>query len=68
MDFAYIIGQTLGFIAVALGFLTYQMKTQKQLLIVLMITCCVFSVHYFLLGALPGCMLNLVGAVRCVFY
>ena len=59
---AYIIGQIIGVIAVAGTFVSYQTKTQKQLLIVNMIATALFCVHYMLLGASSGMVLNLFDA------
>lgn len=58
-----IIGQILGVVAVICGFVSYQMRTQKQLLVVNTITCAVFCLHYILIGALSGCALNAL----CIF-
>ena len=67
-DWIMLIGQALGVVAVILGFVTYQMKSPKALLIVNMITCGVFCAHYLLIGAISGFVLNAVGMVRNVFY
>ena len=64
----YGIGQALGFVAIALGFISYQMKTQKQLLAVQLATCIVFCVHYFLIGAYTGMAMNCVGVLRNIVY
>ena len=50
----FIIGQTLGFVAVILGILSYQMKTQKKLLILKLANGLVSAIHYFFLGAFEG--------------
>ena len=68
MDFLQIVGQALGIVAVILGFITYQVKTDKKLLFVQLLTCAVFSVHYYILGALPAAVLNIVGVARNVVY
>ena len=68
IDWIMLIGQFLGVVAVILGFITYQMKSPKALLIVNMITCGVFCAHYLLIGAISGFVLNAVGMVRNVFY
>ena len=68
MDIAEIIGQILGFVAVILGFISYQVKTDKQLLFVHLLTCAVFSVNYYLLGAIPAAILNGVGVIRNIVY
>lgn len=64
----YMIGQALGVVAIVLGFVSYQMKTQKQLLVMQIITCVVFCVHYMLIGAVSGMSLNAVCALRNIVY
>lgn len=68
MDYAQIIGQGFGIVAIILGFLTYQMKSKKGLLIIQLLTCMVFVVHYFLIGAIPACALNFVATLRNFVY
>lgn len=68
IDWIVLIGQAFGVIAVILGFITYQMKSPKALLVVNMITCAVFCVHYLLIGAISGFALNAVGMLRNVVY
>ena len=68
LDWAMLIGQALGIVAVILGFITYQMRSQKALLVVNMITCAVFCGHYLLIGAISGFALNAVGFVRNLVY
>ena len=63
----FIIGQVFGVIAIILGFLSYQMKTQKQLLICQTATSLVFCIHYFLIGATTGMAMNMVNVVRNIF-
>ena len=63
-----LIGQILGGVAVLLGFLSYQMKTQKQLLFMQTLTGAVFCVHYALIGAAVGMVLNLIGILRNLCY
>ena len=67
-DPIYVIGQLLGAVAIVLGFVTYQMKTQKGLIAVNTTICIVFSVHYLMIGALPAMAMNAIGAIRGVFY
>ncbi len=68
IDWAMLIGQALGVVAVILGFITYQMKAPKALLIVNLITCGVFCVHYLLIGAISGAVMNGIGILRNVVY
>ena len=69
MDIREIIGQIFGIIAVILGFVIYQVKDAKKLLLVQILTSTVFCIHYGLIGAISGFVLNAVGVVRStVFY
>lgn len=68
IDWAMLIGQGLGIVAVILGFITYQMRSPKAILVLNMITCAVFCGHYLLIGAISGFVLNAVGFVRNIVY
>ena len=68
IDWIMLIGQALGVVAVILGFVTYQMKSPKALLIVNLITCGVFCLHYLLIGAISGAVMNGLGILRNVVY
>lgn len=68
IDWLMLIGQALGVVAVILGFITYQMKSPKALLIVNLITCGVFCAHYLLIGAVSAAVMNGIGIVRNVIY
>ena len=64
-----LIGQSIGVVAVFMTLLSYQMKTNKQLLIVQTVATLLFSVHYYLIGAFSGLALNLLAIARnMVFY
>ena len=65
---AWFIGQILGIIAIILGFISYQVKTQKQLLFMQTSVAAVFGVHYLLIGAYSGMAMNAVGIVRNLVY
>ncbi len=68
MEPTYIIGQILGGIAIALGFLSYQMKTQKRLLMMQSATSLVFCLHYLLIGATSGMAMNIICIFRNLAY
>ena len=68
MDFGMMFGQLMGLIAVVLGFVSFQMRTQKQLLVVQIATTIAFCIHYYLIGATSGLMMNLLGIVRNLAY
>ena len=65
---AYIIGQAFGVLAVILGFVSYQMKTSKGLLILQSSVSVAFIIHFLLIGAPSGCVLNAVCLVRNIAY
>ncbi len=64
----YIIGQMLGIVAVVLGFICFQMKSSRGILIFQIIVAFVFSAHYLLINAFTAMALNLLGAIQCIFY
>ena len=64
----YIFGQVLGVVAIALGVLSYQMKTRKGLVLVQLLTTITFATHYFLIGAWSGMALNAVSTVRNILF
>ena len=68
IDWVMLIGQALGVVAVILGFVTYQMKSPKALLIVNLVTCGVFCAHYLLIGAISGAVMNGIGIIRNLVY
>ena len=60
----FYIGQGLSIVAIALGFLAFQMKTQRSLIAVQTVTSTVFTVSYLLIGAMSGMAMNLVATFR----
>ena len=64
----FLIGQIFGVIVVILGFITYQIRTQKALLFVQTVTALVFVIHYLLIGAVSGMVLNIVAMIRNLVY
>ena len=64
----YIVGQIFGVIAIILGFVSYQMRTKRQILFVLSVTAVSFCIHYFMIGAYSGMAMNAVNIVRNVVY
>ena len=64
----YIIGQCFGVVAIILGVISYQMKTQRQMLFVLTATATVFCIHYLMIGAITGMAMNAVNILRNIAY
>ena len=63
-----IIAQAFGIIGMICNILVFQQKTHKRVLIWQFFAAITFSLNYFLLGAVVGGMLNLVGALRAVVF
>ena len=64
----YTIGQALGIAAVILGFVSYQMKTSRGIIVLQMVTAMVFAGHYYLIGAFTAAVLNFLAGIKCVVY
>lgn len=62
------IGQIIGFIAMAIIVISYQQKSHKNILSFQMVSGLLFTVHYILLGAYTGAIMNLLGAFRSLVY
>lgn len=58
------LGQILGWLAALFGFITYQCKTQKQVLTFVSVSGLCLVISYLLLGAYSGMFLNIVGLIR----
>ena len=62
-----IITQAIGFIGMALIIFSFQLKSNKAFYICQMTGALVFSVHYFMLGAVSAAVLNLIAVARGIF-
>lgn len=67
-EIPYMIGQVLGVVAVVLGFVSYQMKTPRGIIVLQLATAMVFAAHYYFIGAFTAAILNFLGGVKCLFY
>ena len=63
-----IIGQAFGILAVMLTFISYQCKGKKSLLAVQTSSTAAMVLHYLLLGASTGYVLNIVCVLRNIIY
>ncbi|MBR5152066.1 MAG: YgjV family protein [Clostridia bacterium] len=63
---AYMIGQLLGGVAVVLGFLAFQRKTQLGIILFQLAGALTFSAHYFLIDAPTAVVLNMLSAGICI--
>ncbi len=67
-DIFYYIGQALGIVAVILGFVSFQMKTPKKILVCQITVAFVFAAHYLFIGAPGAAALNLLAACSNILY
>ena len=64
----WLIGQLFGIFAIILGFISYQVKTQRQILFMQSAVGAVFCIHYCLIGAYPAMAMNGINIIRNVAY
>lgn len=60
--------QALGLIAMAFNTLSYQQKKRSTVIAMQMVGTFLFCIHFGLLGAAMGCILNALSAVRAVIF
>ncbi len=60
--------QAIGVLGMAMNVISYQAKTQKNILAMQFFGSLFFAINMFLLGAYTGAVLNLVGVVRALIY
>lgn len=62
------IAQIIGFIGTAFNLSSFQFKTRKSIVTMMLISCTIFSIHFFLLSQWTGALLNLIAAFRAVVF
>lgn len=65
-EITFFIGQMFGVLAVILGFISFQQKTQFGIIAFQCATGFAFAAHYLLLGAMTAVVLNLLSAFICI--
>jgi hypothetical protein len=63
-----IIAQGIGLIGTALNALSFQRKEKKALILTQLVSATVFCIHFFMLGAYMGFLLNMIAAFRAVVF
>ena len=63
-----ILAQIIGFAGLAMNCLSYQCKTKRALILTQLFGSFFFVLHFGLLGAVMGCMLNLIGTARALVF
>lgn len=64
----WFVGQFFGIVAIILGFVSYQLKTKKQLLLAQSGVALMFCLHYFFIGAYSGMVVNILNIFRNFIY
>lgn len=68
MNHTAILVQAIGIIAMVFNTLSYQQKKRSSVIAMQMVGTFLFSIHFFLLGATMGGILNALSAVRAVIF
>lgn len=64
----YLTAQLIGIAAMGFNILSYQQKTRSRAIAFQLVGSLMFSVNFFLLGAIVGAILNVVSAIRAVVF
>lgn len=62
------IAQIIGIFAMLFSVVSFQQKTQRRIVFMQLIASSLWSIHFYLLGALTGCFLNMIAAMRDVVF
>lgn len=60
--------QIIGYIATVICILSFQSKTQKGIVIMQTFSAGLFAIHFFMLGAFSGALLNVVCTIRAIIF
>lgn len=63
-----LIAQIIGLIAMAFNILSYQQKTRSRVIAFQLCGSVLFSLNFFLLGAIVGALLNVISAIRAIVF
>ncbi len=63
-----ICAQAVGIAAMAFNILSFQMKTPGKVMLCQLIGSLLFAVNFFMLDAIVGAIMNLIGVIRAVIY
>ena len=63
-----LIGQLVGFVAITVAFLSFQAKKKGAILAIQALANCIWGIHYFMIGAMAGCILNLAATGRNLIF
>lgn len=62
------LAQIIGFCGTGVTFIAYQQNKRRNILLCTVLSCSLFCVHYILLGAYTGAVMNLIGVLRSTVF
>ena len=68
MEIYEIIAQIIGIVAMFFNLFSYQQKTRKGAIVCQLFGTILFTINFFMLGAIVGALMNFIGAVRAVIF
>ncbi len=68
MDTTEIIAQIIGIFAMFFNLFSYQQKTRKGAITCQLFGTILFTINFFMLGAIVGALMNFIGALRAVIF
>lgn len=63
-----IIAQIIGVLALIVSMSSFQMRTHKKIVTFQIVSCSLFAIHFLMLGAHTGALLNFIAAVRSAVF
>ena len=63
-----LIGQFVGSVAIAVAFLSFQAKKKGAILAIQALANFIWAVHFYMIGAIAGCVLNLIATGRNLIF
>lgn len=63
-----LIGQLVGFVAIGVAFLSFQVKNKSGILAIQAIANFIWAIHFYMIGAMAGAILNLVATGRNLIF
>lgn len=68
MEPRFIIAQIVGFVAMAIGIVSFQFNSRKKILVIQVVMAMVWVLHFLILGVKTGMVLNIFGGLRFFVY
>ena len=63
-----VIAQLIGLVALTVSFISFQSRTQRTIMVMQVISTCLFAVHLYMLGALSGMLMNIAACLRSLIF